>query len=304
MRFDVTVLGSNSAIPAHGRHPSAQVVFMHEQYFLIDCGEGTQMRLDHFRIKKTRINHIFISHLHGDHIFGLIGLLLSLGLDNRQKPLYIYSPPGLQEIIDIQLKNTESPLSYEIIWKITNPSVSEVLIDNKYHTISTIPLDHRIPTHGFLFQEKIKPRKIQKDVIERYNIPYEYVDAIRRGADFEAEDGRIIANERLTIPPPPPRSFAYCSDTRYKEDIIPIIEYVDLLYHETTYTHDLVDIAHKYHHTTARQAAILAYKANVGRLLIGHFSSRYGNLDPLLEEAKTVFPSTHLAIEGKTFYIG
>lgn len=300
MKFELTILGTNSAVPAHGRHLSAQVLAIDNELFLIDCGEGTQMRMDGCNIKKHKINHIFISHLHGDHIFGLIGLIMTYGLSGRTTPLNIYSPEGLQSIIAIQL---EGALNYPLHFHHTNPKESTLLFENNKIKVYTIPLVHRIPCHGFLFVEKERLPNIRKEKIHEYKIPYQEISKIKAGADFLAFDNKRIPHAELTIPPPLPRIFAYCSDTMYSEAIIPLIQGADLLYHEATFMHDLLVQAEKTMHSTARQAALIARKAGVKELLLGHFSSRYVDLMPLLEEARTVFSKTNIAIEGQTIKI-
>jgi len=300
MSFELTILGANSAMPAHGRHLSAQVLDVGEELFLIDCGEGTQIRMMDLKIKKHKINQIFISHLHGDHIFGLIGLLMTFELNGRTAPLHIHSPVGLKEIIDVQL-NHEAV--YPLHFHVTNPEESVLLYENKSIEVYSIPLLHRVPCHGFLFAEKAKPANMRKEKIQEYNIPFSQIPAIKAGADHTTAEGVVIPHSEITIAPSPPCKFAYCSDTMYSEDIIPIIEGVDLLYHEATFMHDLLEQANKTMHSTALQAASIAKQAKVKKLILGHFSSRYGNLAPLLEEAKTVFGNTNIAVEGEKILV-
>ena len=300
MIFELTILGSNAAVPANGRHLSAQVLNTEQEAFLIDCGEGTQIQMMKFGIKRGKINHIFISHLHGDHIFGLIGLLMSMSLNNRTKPLHIYSPEGLEPIIRIQI---DKPLTYSLHFHTTNPTISEVLYENKQVVVQSIPLVHRAPCHGFLVTEKDRPAQMIKEKIKEYDIPYTAIPAIKGGEDYYLPDGRCIENEELTKPGRKGRKFAYCSDTMYAEAILPLIKNVDLLYHEATFMHDCLEQAEKTMHSTALQAATIANKAAVKKLIVGHFSSRYRDLEPLLEEAKSVFESTVLAEEGRTIKI-
>lgn len=296
MNFELRILGSNSATPAHGRHLSAQVLTIGADVFLIDCGEGTQFQMLKFHVKRNKINHIFISHLHGDHIFGLIGLLMTYDLNGRTKPLHIYSPAGLQAIIEIQFNDAPKfPLHFHV----TDPSVSTVIFENKRVEVTSIPLVHRAPCHGFLFAEKPHKANILKEKIEAYQIPYQAIPAIKNGGHYTLEDGRVIPHEELTEKALPPRKFAYCSDTMYSEAILPIIKGVNILYHEATFMHELLPQAQKTMHSTAQQAAIIAKKAAVKQLILGHFSSRYDNLNPLLEEAKAIFESTTLVEEGK-----
>ena len=301
MKFELTILGANSAMPAYNRHLSAQVLNVGEELFLIDCGEGTQMRMMDFNIKKHKINRIFISHLHGDHIFGLVGLLMTYGLNGRTAPLHIYSPEGLKPIIDIQIGDETS---YPLHFHSTNPEESVLLFENKAVEVYSIPLLHRVPCHGFLFVQKPRPANMRKEKIQAYKIPFQQIPAIKEGADFTSADGTIIPNAELTIPAPPPCKFAYCSDTMYNEAMLPLIEGVDLLYHEATYMHDLLEQANKTMHSTAQQAASIAKQAQVKQLVLGHFSSRYNDLEPLLEEAKAVFEHSFLAEEGRIIKIG
>lgn len=303
MSPELTILGSNSAVPAFGRFMTAQVLCIKERYFLIDCGEGTQMRMGQFKIRSQRIQHIFISHLHGDHIFGLIGLLMSYGLNHRTEALTIHCPPGLDIVIDAQLKLTKSTLSYPLYFNITDPSISQRILDDADLSVDTIPLKHRIPTHGFLFREKNSLRKILREKIEAYKIHFTDIPDIKKGNDWLNAEGKLIPNSELTLDPPKPRAYAFCSDTLYTETILPYIEGVDLLYHEATFMQDMWQQAEITMHTTALQAATIAQKAAVNKLLIGHFSSRYADLQPLLEEARTVFPETYLAIDGERHYL-
>lgn len=300
MNFELRILGSNAATPAHGRHLSAQVLSIGTDVFLIDCGEGTQFQMLKFHVKRHKINQIFISHLHGDHIFGLIGLLMSYDLNGRTNPLHIYSPAGLQAMIEIQLNGEPNfPLHFHV----TNPSLSTLLFENSRVEVTSIPLVHRVPCHGFLFAEKPRPANMVKEKIAAYQIPYQAIPAIKNGADYTLEDGRVISNEELTETPAAVRKFAYCSDTMYSEAILPIIEGVDLLYHEATFMQDLLPQAEKTMHSTAKQAASIAKQAKVKQLILGHFSSRYADLNPLLEEARAVFESTSLVEEGKSISI-
>lgn len=295
MAFELTILGSSAAMPAHGRHLSAQVLQAGEELFLIDCGEGTQFQLMNLKIKFSKINHIFISHLHGDHIFGLVGLLMTFGLTSRTTPLHIYSPAGLEYLIKTQIPHEQD---YPIYFHHSDTTISTLLFENKYLEVYSIPLIHRAPCHGFLFAEKKKVANIIKEKIEEYNIPYQQIPFIKEGGNFITQDGRTILHEELTTPAPTPLKFAYCSDTMYSEEIIPIIKGVNLLYHEATFMQDMLEQAQKTMHSTAAQAASIAQQAQVQKLIIGHFSARYQDLAPLLEEAKTVFEQTFLAEEG------
>lgn len=303
MNFELTILGSNSAIPANNRFPTSQVLNVRGRLYLIDCGEGTQVRLRDNKVKRSKINQIFISHLHGDHVYGLIGLLSSYGLNGRTEPLHIFSPPHLDEIINIQIVYTGRDFPFELIFHITDPEKHQLIFEDEVTEVYSIPLQHRIPTHGFLFLEKRQPDSMIPERIQKYSIPFEDISKIKEGNDWISPDGKVIPHSRLTTPAPVPRSYAYCSDTAYTEEIIPIIEGVDLLYHESTFMHSEKDFAEKTMHSTAEQAAQIAKKAKVGKLLLGHYSSRYVDLEDLHEEAKRVFPNSELGLEGKRFSV-
>jgi len=301
--FNLTILGCSSATPTSERNPTAQLLGHGENLFLIDCGEGTQVSLRKMHIHFQRIRHIFISHLHGDHFFGLIGLVSSMHLLGRTKALHIYGPPMLKEILDMQLIASQTTLLYPLEFHPTQAEKPKVIFENENITISSFPMLHRIPTTGFLFKEKPYSRKIRKDVIELLQIPVHLIPKLRAGEDYIAPDGTIHPNQVITIDPPLPRSFAFCSDTAYFENIIPIVKGATLLYHETTFMNDReANAADKFHSTTG-QAAKIALKAGVKKLLIGHYSARYDNLQPLLDEARAIFPDTELAIDGCVFEI-
>jgi len=303
LTFRLTILGSNSALPAYGRNQSSQVLEAGKCTFMIDCGEGTQNRLSHFKIKTFRIDHIFISHLHGDHYLGLVGLLKSMHLLKRTKDLYLYGPNGLQEIITVQLKYSQTSLNYSIIFKKTNSSTTEVLYENNHIAVSSFPLDHRIPCTGFLFKEKSKPRRLIKEKLPKL-ISLTNIGRLKKGDDMLNDTGEVIfKNNELTLPSKKSRSFAYCSDTRYNEGIIAIVKNVSLLYHETTFLDDNELRASHTYHSTAKQAATIAKKANVEQLIIGHYSARYKDITPFKIEAGKYFKDTLLAIEGKTYEI-
>lgn len=302
MSFSITILGCSSAIPTAERNSSGQIINYHDKLYLIDCGEGTQIQLRRYLNRIQRLHAIFISHLHGDHFFGLVGLISSLHLLGRTKELHVYGPQGLEEIILIQLSYTRTELAYNLLFHVTNPEISEMIYDNELQ-VTTIPLEHRIPTHGFLFKEKAGLRKIKQEVVLSEEIPYTAYDSIKKGADYVMPDGTIISNVSLTIAPPQPRSYAYCSDTRYTEAIIPIIKGVDILYHEATFLKDLAEQAQLKFHSTAEQAAHIAQLAGVKKLLIGHYSARYDDTQPLLDEAKSIFDETELAYDGLTLSI-
>jgi len=302
-KFTVLILGSASASPTLNRNPTSQLINIAEQYYLVDCGEGTQLRLRENKIKFQRIHHIFISHLHGDHYLGLMGLLQSMHLLGRTATLNVYGPPELKKVIDIQLEVSKSVLSYPLNFHATNTNQSTVLYEDDKVTISTIILKHKLPCTGFLFKEKEKSRKINIEAINEYKIPKYALDRIKKGEDFKSESGEIIENSLLTFQPERSFSYAFCSDTSYNEGIIGTIKGVDLLYHEATFTEEHSDRAVKTQHSTARQAAKIALKSNVNQLIIGHFSNRYINLNELLNEAKAVFENTQLAEDGKIFNV-
>ena len=301
MRFDVTILGSSSATPIYNRHPSAQLLNLNDRYYLIDCGEGTQIQLLRNGIKAQRIDHIFISHLHGDHYLGLVGLLSSLHLNGRVKPVSIFGPPELREILEIQFKYSQTSLKYEIIYKPTHTNNPEVVFENNDVIVETIMLDHRIPCTGFKFSQKKRLRKIIKEKVEALGVPVEYIPLIKRGFDYTDKSGQIYPAKELTTEADEPRSYAYCSDTICNWQYLDQIKGVNTLYHEATFMHDMLDRARETFHTTALEAAQVASAAGVEQLLLGHFSARYRELDPLLEEAKTVFQNSKLALEGHTF---
>lgn len=303
MGFELKILGSNSATPAHGRYMTSQVLDMGDLTFLIDCAEATQMQLQRYKVRIQKINHIFISHLHGDHIFGLPGLLLSMSLNNRQEKLFIFSPPGLKLLIDTVFKTSQSHLSYEIEYIETNPEVSTIIFENEKLNVTTIPLKHRIPANGYLFKEKTMLRRMKKEPLAKLKIPYQCINLIKMGDGWTDEAGVYYPNQALTEGPPTPKTYAFCSDTVYFEEIITIIKDVDLLYHEATFMHELLDKAEITGHSTALQAAKIAKAAKVKKLILGHFSSRYISPNCLLEEAKTVFLNTELAIEGAIFSV-
>lgn len=301
--FNLTILGCSSATPTSERNPTAQLLSHGEKLFLIDCGEGTQVALRRKHIHFQRIRHIFISHLHGDHFYGLIGLISSMHLLGRTKPLHIYGPPMLKEILEMQLLASQTTLLYTLEFHPTQAEKTEVIFEDEIISVSSFALLHRIPTTGFLFREKPYERKIRKDVIQLLQIPVHVIPKLRKGEDYVAPDGTVHPNHSITIDPPSPRSYAFCSDTAYFEDIIPIVKGASLLYHETTFMNDrIANAADKFHSTTG-QAATIAVKAGAKKLLIGHYSARYDDLQPLLDEARAIFPDTELAVDGCIFEI-
>lgn len=305
MKFEVTILGNTSPFPSKNRLPTCQVLNINERLYLVDCGEGAQIRMNEYQIKRSRIDHIFISHLHGDHYFGLLGLLGSYRVSRRTAPLHIYCPKGLEELIALEAKiSYAGDFQFPLHFHFTNHKKKECLLENADISVFSIPLQHgQIPTTGFLFKAKEKPRNMLKSAIETYKIPFQAIPAIKNGASFECADGTIIQNERLTIAPLPPKSYAFCSDTIYNEAILPIIAGVDLLYHEATFTYADAPDATEKGHSNAIEAATIAKKAKVKQLIIGHFSSRYNDLEVLKLEAQTVFQPTEIATEGRTFEI-
>lgn len=297
----ITILGNNSAIPAHGRNPSAQIVEIKDQLFLLDCGEGTQMQLMKYGVKRSKIQHIFISHLHGDHYFGLIGLINSLGLLGRTDPLHIHCPEKLPKIIKLQLDACSSIMPFELIFQtIKDEGETRVLVDNSLYTVSSFPVDHRIPTHGFVITEKSSGRKIVPEACREYQIPQAFYNRLKQGEDYERKDGLLVKNEWVTETGKGDKVYAYCADTKYTEAFIGFIKNADAIYHESTYLDSESDLANMRYHTTARQAALLAEAAAVKLLLLGHYSSRYKNIEEFEIEAKAVFVNTRATYEGLT----
>lgn len=299
----LTILGSSSALPTSERYPSAHVLTAHERLFLIDCGEGTQMQLRKTKTRIAKINHIFISHLHGDHVFGLYGLLSTFSLMGREKPIHLYAPENYDRILRSHLSDFDINLSYEIDFIPLSGKNPRTILDDKYLTVTSFPLEHRVPAFGFLFREKPSDRNMIKECIEKYNIPLVRIPAIKKGEDFITEDGFIISNEDITLPPDKPLSYAYCSDTRYFKRLAGFVKDVSLLYHEATFDRTKFGLAKTTGHSTSIDAATTALNAGAKKLLIGHFSARYKDVTPLVEEARTVFPKTYPAIDGKTFEV-
>ena len=297
----LTILGCYAATPRTFTNPTSQVLEIKNHLFLIDCGEGTQVQLRKNKIKFSKINHIFISHLHGDHFYGLVGLVSTFMLLNRTNDLHIYGPKGIKEIITLQLRLSNSWTNYGLFFHELESDKSEVVFEDKKVLVKTIPLKHRVYTNGFLFQEKIGERKLNVTAVRDYEIDKCYFQNIKNGKDITLEDGRIIENEKLSFEPLVPKSYAFCSDTVYNEAIIPIIKNVDILYHESTFLESEVALAEKTLHSTAKEAAGIAAKATVSTLLLGHFSTRYGNINLFKEEAETIFPEVLLCDDGKYF---
>ncbi len=301
--FDVHILGCSSATPTSMRYPTSQIVQFYNDFFMVDCGEGTQMQLRRYQHKMNRIDHIFISHLHGDHYFGLVGLLSSLHLLGRTKDLNLYGPEPLMDILVSQFRASKTYLRYHINFTPTNPNNQKVLVDKKFLKVTSFPLDHKIDTCGFLFEEQNLLRHINREAVNEHQIPHYALNSLKEGNDYVQDDGSIIPNESLTNPPHEARSYAFCSDTAYNENVLPIIKQVHLLYHEATFMNDLADRAAETKHSTTYQAASIALKANAGKLLIGHYSARYYDLKPLLAECREIFENTILAEEGKKYSV-
>lgn len=301
--FELLILGSSAATPTSSRNPTSQLLNIAERFFLIDCGEGTQMQLRKYKARFSSINHIFISHLHGDHFLGLPGFLASLHLLGRQKELTVYGPKELEEIIEVIHKYSETQLNYKLNFVHTNSKQKQLIFEDEKVEVYSIPLKHRIATTGFLFQEKPLPRNIDKFKLQKHNVSFAEIHKLKKGLDAVDNNGNIIKNEQLTIPGPDTRSYAFCSDTKFFEELSNQIKDVDLLYHESTFLEEKKDRAAQTFHSTAAQAATLAKLANAKKLLIGHFSARYDNLDLFLEEASPIFSNTHLAKEGTVFVL-
>lgn len=302
--FDVNILGCGSATPTLRHLPTTQVVDFRSKLFMIDCGEGTQLELRRRRLGFQKIGHIFLSHLHGDHCFGLIGFLSTLGLNQRGGEIVVHAHGDAERIFRPQLDYFCRDRPYTIRIEPFTPSRTEVIYEDRTLRVSTIPLLHRVPTAGFLFEEKERERHLNVDVVREIGIPVAYYRLIKQGADWtDPETGRFYPNGRLTTPPSPSKKYAYCSDTAYSERILPLIEGVDLLYHESTYMDDLAHLARARGHSTAVQAATIARKAQVKRLCLGHYSARYESLDAMLAEARSVFPETILAQEGLCLHV-
>jgi ribonuclease Z len=286
----LTILGYNSAIPTVNSSPTAQFLEMEERCFLIDCGEGTQVQLRKAKARFSKINHIFISHLHGDHCFGLPGLIASFRLLGRETPLHIYAPKGIKEMLETIFRITETHRGFEVVYHELESKKSEKIYEDHRVEVFTIPLNHRIYCNGYLFREKPKERHLNMAEISKYpEIETCDYHNLKLGKDFVLSDGYILKNEVLTTPPSKPVSYAFCSDTRYWEEVVSVIENVDVLYHEATFLHDLKEMADYTGHTTALEAARIARKANVGKLILGHFSNRYGDVTVFTDEAREIF---------------
>ena len=298
MSFKLTILGSSSAIPTIDRNPTAQLLNVNERFFLIDCGEGTQVQLRKYQLSFQRISHIFISHLHGDHYFGLIGLISSMHLLGRKKDLHIHAHKELKEIIDLQLRSSNTELNFPLFFHPIPEALEGVIFEDDNIKVSNLILDHSIKCSGFIFEEIKSKRKVIKSEVDKFNVPYDKMKSLKNGVDWINKKGEIISNEQLTIKNSKPHTYAFCSDTRYNEQLISKIEEVDLLYHETTFKKDLEERAFQTGHSTTLQAASIARKSNVKSLLIGHYSQRYRNFQELAVEAKEIFENVIVSYSG------
>lgn len=299
--LSVTILGNNSAVPAFNRHPTSQVVTQDGNNYLVDCGEGTQIQMIKYKIRRGKISHIFISHLHGDHYYGLVGLLNTFGLLSHTQELHIFGPAALQQIVELQLKVAETKLPFALHFHVISENAT--LVDNDQIRIKCFRTDHRIPTFGFSFEEKKIRRKLLIEKVQAQNIPVSFYSSLQQGLDYITPEGQLVANTDLTSAPERGKCYAYCADTRYDERLIEHVSGFDMIYHETTYLDNMHQQAYERFHSTTRQAGQLALKAGVEKLLIGHFSSKYQDLEPFLAETRSVFANTELAQEGHTYDI-
>lgn len=297
----LTILGCYAATPRTISNPTSQVLEIKNRLFLIDCAEGTQVQLRKSKVKFSKISHIFISHLHGDHFYGLVGLISTFMLLNRESDLTVYGPKGIKEIILLQLRASGSYTGYNLYFHELESNESETIFEDDRVVVKTIPLNHRIYTNGFLFQEKNIERKLNLEAVENYEIDKVYFNKIKYGGDITLDNGTIIPNSELTFDPQTAKSYAFCSDTMYDESIIPLIENVDYLYHESTFLESEAHLSERTMHSTAKQAATIALKAKVKHLILGHYSTRYGNIEYFKTEAQTIFPNVLLADDGREF---
>ena len=299
--FKIHILGCGSALPTLRHNATCQIVEIRGKYFMIDCGEGTQIQVRRTKVHFSKIQAVFISHLHGDHCFGLFGMISTFGMTGRTAPLHVYAPKEFEEYFNLSMELFCKKLEFAVMFHPIETTETKVIYEDKSLTIESIPLEHRIPCCGFLFREKLTTPHIRRDMIDFYNIPISQINNIKAGANWTTTNGDIIMNSKLTIPADKPRSYAYCSDTRYMEQLYKNVANVDVLYHESTYTNEYKDRAKSYYHSTAEEAATVAKKANVGKLLLGHYSARYLNEDIILNEAKAIFPNSFLTNEGMVF---
>lgn len=303
MSFEVTILGSGAAIPTQRRNPTSQYIVCNDRHILIDCGEGTQMQIRKYGVKFQRINHILISHLHGDHFFGLVGLISTMHLMGRDKGLSIYGPEELEQILRLQLEVGAAKLDFEINFVKLNGKDSGVIFEDKLIEISYFPLKHRIPTNGFVIREKVKERRLNPLKIEGSGLQFEHMHRLKKGEDILLENGKTLKNTKYTLDPHPSFSYAYCSDTAYAEKIVSYIQGVSLLYHEATFIEKDIERARATFHSTARQAAEIAKKAGVGKLIVGHLSARYESTSDHLHEAMQVFENSEVVEDGRTYQV-
>ena len=297
----VTILGNNSAVPAFNRHPTSQVITLDGFNFLVDCGEGTQIQMMRYKIRRSKISHIFISHLHGDHYFGLVGLINSFGLLNHQQELHVYGPSPLQEIIELQMKVANTILPFQLNFHTI--SKNGTLIDDPKFEIRCFRTNHRIECYGFTFTEKKKPRKLDVEKVRAAGIPATFYKRLEEGMDYTTKDDKLIKNEEVTIQAPKGKTYVFCADTKYDESLLTHLQEADMIYHETTYLDNLQERAELRFHSTSKQAAKMAKKGKVKKLLIGHFSSKYPELDEFEKEAREVFENTEIAQEGVTYKV-
>ncbi len=299
--MNITILGCHSATPTVSQHPTAQVLEMKGHLFLVDCGEGTQMQLRKYKVKFSRIRHIFISHLHGDHFYGLVGLISTFLLLGRKAELHIYGPKGIKQAILLLLKLGNAYTNYPLYFHELEKTSPQLIFENEKVSVETIPLNHRVYTNGFLFKEKPDDRKLNVEAARKLNIDLSYYHKIKQGFDVENKAGKLIANKEITFDPPPPKSYAYCTDTAYNPSMVTQIEGATVMYHESTFLEEHQHLCEKTKHSTAKEAAVIAKKANVGTLILGHYSGRYRNKELFRKEAQEIFENVELAEDGKTF---
>ena len=297
----LTILGCYSATPRILTNPTSQVLEINNHIFLIDCGEGTQVQLRRHKVKFFRIKHVFISHLHGDHVYGLVGFISTLKMLKRESPLHIYGPVGIKEMVTVTLKLSDSWTDYPLHFHELSSKNPELIFEDEKVTVKTIPLQHRVYCNGFLFEEKPKDRKLNINAVLNHNISTAYYNSIKKGKDITLDSGEVVANEELTFDPIPSKSYAFCSDTKYDETKIKQIQNCTVLYHESTFLEDKKDLCDFTGHSTAKEAATIAKKSNVGQLILGHYSTRYGDISKFKEEASSIFENTDIAEDGKVF---
>lgn len=303
MSFYITILGSSAALPTSTRFPTAHALNLHERFFLIDCGEGTQIQLRKYRVKFGKINHVFISHMHGDHVFGIFGLITTFSLLGRKHDLHIYAHNEFKEVIDFYLEKFARDLTYNIIFHVIPAKKDKKIFENDKLSVLAFPLKHRIPCSGFIFREKKAEKNIKKEAIEKYKLSIAQVQEVKRGRDHVMGNGNIIPNEELTLPDYKKRAYAYCTDTKFRPEIKKYLHEVDILYHEATFAEKDKKLANITYHSTAKQAATIAKEANIGKLLVGHFSSRYKDTSIFEKECREIFPDSYAVNDGDTFEI-